>query len=469
MDTSDPNNPNPDPGGTSQAGQPPQGSNQSDHIIADVPNLPPPTVPPSASPASPWGLPETPHFATSPWETPAAAPPVSPTEPAALPQTPLPPSQPVVTSADVPTAPAAPAAETSNPFLNPQAGVNFSVPQTSFDQMQNSSTSVTPVPNPNEGLPPDPLNTAFNPISSLPENPFAQGQMSPGPDASLPAPPPGTPGTPDFTNPDPPAGVTTGFVPTQAAENSTLTTGKPGDSTSNPPIIDQKTYPSTQPGTLDLSSLQNTAGSDTSELPQSQSPSQPGSDTNPQGNSPVENAPTDLSHLIAGDEAGSQPMGNVYTPPVAADQPPGTAMPQTPSAEGGSAAPPEKHLNLTKVLLVAGIPIILIVAALSAYLILGVGKAAPEDETSLPVEQTNQDQQAPLTNPPQQIVAPSPATIPESATSNPTPTDTNIGSSPSPAASSSPTSAMEKLKARQSASPAASSSPAASASTSLPS
>ena len=220
---------------------------------------------------------------------------------------------------------------------------------------------------------------------------------------------------------------------------------------------------------MDLSSLQNTPSPETDQPPAPQQPAQPGPEANnPQGSSPVENAPTDLSHLIAGDEsAPQQPMGNVYTPPIAPDHPaPGAAgLPQTPSSEGGSAAPPEKHLNLTKVLLVAGIPIILVVAALSAYLILGVGKAAPAD-TSLPVEQPTQNQ-APLTNPPQQIVAPSPATIPEPAAISPV-------ASPSPEAalpaapeasttSSSPTSAMEKLKARQ-----ASPSPAASASTSLP-
>jgi hypothetical protein len=182
---------------------------------------------------------------------------------------------------------------------------------------------------------------------------------------------------------------------------------------------------------------------------------------------PVENAPTDLSHLIAGDETAPSQTNGVYTPPVAADQnlnmAPASATPQ--SAEG-DAPPPGKHLNLTKVLLVAGIPIILIVAALSAYLILGVGQAnpTPTDETSLPVEETQQTQ-APLTNPPAQIVAPSPVPVMEPTTDTALPAPT-VGGSPDPASSPAASLSPAMRAAQQKASPTPSGSPAASAGTS---
>jgi hypothetical protein len=213
---------------------------------------------------------------------------------------------------------------------------------------------------------------------------------------------------------------------------------------------------------LDLSALQNNPTP-----PPSEQTVQPGNPLPETG--PTENAPTDLSHLIAGDEqsTGGQQIPGVYTPPVATDQNPATSPVQTPTSEG-SEPPPGKHLNLTKVLLVAGIPVILIVAALSAYLILGVGQAKPPTQTSLPVDQTKT--QAPLTNPPQQIVAPSPALIPEpSLQVSPSPV-ASLTASPSPAASLSP--AMQAAQRKASPSPSgavtASPSPASSASTSLP-
>jgi hypothetical protein len=512
MDSNDPANPNSTPlGGVTPASDPnsvpqpqPPLPSPSDQIISDVSQTPPSmTAPPQGSTGSPWGPPETPQAPApaSPWETPAsssglgspaAAPGFTPLSDPAAPAPPAPPSEfPATTPADVPTAPAAP--EAANPFLQPQ-NTGFSVPQTSFDQMPAAPNPLPPagqpaaIPNPMANPSPDPLNTAFNPTGTPPANPFAQPQMPAGPDISgaVPAsptaaaplspwetPPPAPPGDPAASaavNASTPP--VTGFVSTPP-ENP-LNAGQPGTAeAADTTIVDQPIPATTQSGTLDLSSLQNAPASDGSQQPlQPQPPTQPpgAESNNSQGNSPVENAPTDLSHLIAGDENGAQPpMGDIYTPPVAQDRTPGAAVPQTPSTEGGSTAPPEKHLNLTKVLLVAGIPIILVVAALSAYLILGVGKSAPED-TSLPVEQTQQDQ-APLTNPPQQIVAPSPAVIPEPGTSQTQPGSQSLIApspvpSPSPEASLSP--AMRAAQQKASASPIASPSPAASASTSLP-
>lgn len=293
----------------------------------------------------------------------------------------------------------------------------------------------------------DPLNTAFAPVADQDQtNHFAPPEAPVVPPTEIPPQQPiqPSPDTPDTAapivdqpqNPIPDMGQGLPAAPTGEAPNTF------DQSTQNPQIPS-----SNQPGALDLSQLQsNTNPSPEGTTPQSGAPL-------PEMN-PVENAPTDLSHLIAGDEAHQQP-GDIYNPPVASDQTPAVdASSPQPAPEDG-VSPPGKHLNLTKVLLVAGIPIILIVAALSAYMILGIGKPQSQSgtQTSLPIEKSNQ---TPLTNPPQQIVAPLPSVVPEPQASSPglttAPESTSSGST-LPGASSSPKSAIEQLKARQSSSP----------------
>lgn len=285
----------------------------------------------------------------------------------------------------------------------------------------------------------DPLNTAFAPAPNPNEtNPFS-APPAPG---SIPETPiqPSQPQT--IPQPQNPAAETTSLNPPQSAQN-------------------QQIPSSNQPGALDLSSLQ----ANPAPAPEG-TPTQSVTSTSLPEMGSVENAPTDLSHLIAGEETSQQP-GDIYNPPVASDHNPGfnSTQPQVPSADG--APPQEKHLNLTKVLLVAGIPIILIVAALSAYIFLGVGKSSPKsttNQTSLPAIQTKSEQ-APLTNPPQQIVAPSPAVIPNpQVIASPNGPDSTSSSTILPGVTSSPTSALEQLKAKQSVAP----SPGTQTSTSLP-
>lgn len=489
MDPNNPNN-NPNPSGfiptTPPADTntpPPAPAGPTNEIIADVTQLPadaPASTP--LQPASPWGAPvatQQPTPATSPWESSAPATPANPALPPTatpLPESPWgPPAQLATTAADVPTAPAAPtppAEGASNPFLQPQSGASFSVPQTAFDQPSQGvplPSSDATVPNPMASQTSDPLNTAFSPTGSLPQNPFNQTAQTPPAPASSPW-GSSVPATPENTAPTPPP-------PAPGSE-------QPNTAPETPAMTDTTASTNSAQGTLDLSSLQNQSATNISQAQNAQTPpaDQPvappqGSDASTSQNNAPENAPTDLSHLIASDESQnsqSMPMGNVYTPPVAQDQTAGVGLPQITQPDSSSGAPPAKHLNLTKVLLVAGIPIILIVAALSAYLILGVGKSAPKD-TSLPVEQTPSTQ-APLTNPPQQIVAPSPDIIPEpgttdSAASAPPVSDPFPNSSPPPIdapAASTPGSAMDRLRARQASSPATSTAPAASDGTSLP-
>lgn len=478
----------------------------SSQILSDVTQLSPGTLPAAAAPG-PWetsaAIPQVPaanptqgNTGANPWDPPATSAMVpAQLPPTNLPQPPWPTPTPAVASpSDVPTAPIVseaavqtPDGATGNPFLQPQSGSGFDIPPAPVDQNPPAQTPLPPsetettVPNPMGNTPPDPLNTAFSPTGIPEQNPFASTQAPLDPQNLM---PPGGPSQSVSGQPAPalnPWGQPAAQVSTEASisavqgnqatdslKSPDLTASQPG-TPDNPPIHDQTIPDSSQSTPLDLSSPQNSSA--LNPVPSENQPGNPPSqatgtdsqqnETTSPGTNSVENAPTDLSHLIAGDEQSTQPMGNVYNPPVAPDKNPSVNNPQAPAAEGQT-PPPGKHLNLTKVLLVAGIPIILVVAALSAYLILGIGKSSPESSTtSLPVEQTQQDQ-APLTNPPQQIVPPSPAIIPE-----PSP-DALLPAEPSPVVSGSPTSAMEKLKARQSASPTASSSPASSASTSLP-
>lgn len=296
-----------------------------------------------------------------------------------------------------------PAPAETNPFLQPQAPLPDPLGQPPADTPPLSMPEAPTLTTPQGQLPQDPLNTAFNPAEAAPAaNPFAQPQA---PEATPMGPVPEAPSvsTPPSTN----------------DQNQDMPT-------------------SSSTGPLDLSTLQ---ANPVNPMPMgsTEQPGNPPASANPLPEvGPTENAPTDLSHLIAGDEQNPSP--GVYNPPIATDQNPYLNSTPAQTQPGEGVPPPGKHLNLTKILLVAGIPIILIVAALSAYLILGIGKPASKtNQTSLPIEQ-----QAPLTNPPQQIVAPSPVTVPN-PNMIPNPSIAPVIASPSAA----PVSALEQLKARQ--------------------
>lgn len=348
-----------------------------------------------------------------------------------------------------------------NPVSNPQPAVNpFLQPQTpGIGLPGGEQTSPEPGGSPATTMTPNFGQTSANMETAVPGSEFtAAPATAPIPDQTVtnPLQPPSIPLTQDpMSNAFPPLGGNAQTPPpleprspaTSEVPASNLTTDQPAATDpAIPPSEGGETSPSQgQQGTLDLSALKS--GSPTAENQESQ-PGNPLPDIGPQ-----ENAPTDLSHLIAGDETQHQPR-DVYTPPVAQDQNPGVSPVQTPTTTDGTIPPPGKHLNLTKVLLVAGIPIILIVAALSAYLILGIGKPASPDatnQTSLPIEQTKQ--QAPLTNPPQQIIAPSPISLPQQQVLPESSASTAVlpGVTSSPTASLSP--AMQAAQRKASPSP----------------
>ena len=478
--SSDPNNPLTAPG-LGQPAAPPADSVNAPWQVPAQPGMPQAPVtegmnqPAGAPAANPWDNPNqsvpvqnpTSDIFTAPAQPPVEAP---PSAPAAWPsstagfrtQEPQAPAAPGLTPSDQPTGfppvgQELPNPMAANPFLQPQsAGGMPENPQSGSDLGQTPAAPAQSMPALESVMPAAPVPEQA-PIESAP---LEQASMSP---TQVPAgnafPPLDTAGSTNSVQPQNPA-IPEGPTAFPAEQ--------PVGSVPQAPIpeMPSQTTPSPempgQQGTLDLSSLQSNSGSPENPLPaQPEQPVTPLPDMGPQ-----ENAPTDLSHLIAGDESHHQP-GDVYAPTVAQDQNPAVSPVQSPTATDGSTPPPGKHLNLTKVLLVAGIPIILIVAALSAYLILGIGKPAAPDttnQTSLPVEQTKQ--QAPLTNPPQQIIAPSPVSIPEPQTQGVGLTGTENSASgaalpkgsvsPSPAASLSP--AMQA--ALKKASPSPSSSPA---------
>jgi hypothetical protein len=343
------------------------------------------------------------------------------------------------------------AAPGGNPWDTP---AQPAAPTSATDPMAADPASLGSVP---QGAPPLP---GFPPAQ--PTADFGQPQPGGMPPATLPE-QPAAPGGNPWDTPAQPAAPTSATDPASpdpmanpAASNPFLQT--PPAQTATPDLNAQTPGAG---GALDLSSMQSAPGAPDPAAAQ------------PAGGSPLpeippqENAPTDLSHLIAGEDESHQKPGDVYNPPVAPDQNLPVNNVQTPApAEGGAAAPPGKHLNLTKVILIAGIPIILIVAALSAYLILGIGKTAPQEpqnQTSLPIQQAS-PAQAPLTNPPAQIVpAPSPSIAPAQATGS-----SQLAPLPSASAAASPSlSPAMQAAQRASASPAATASPAPS-SPSLP-
>lgn len=471
MDNNNPQDPN--------TGFPPPATAQpgTDQSSPGVPGMPQNTVPGFDQPQPATGT-------ANPWDAPIQ----SPSQPQTLSTTPPEGSawpssaNPGMGSAPIPMTPAGfpPAAPTQAASDFGQPGVPEMPPQSTVPALPGEPMQTAPA-----GASPDPL---ANPMAS---NPFLQGQ----PPAQTPA---NQPAATDTGFPQAPAEPA---VPEVPVETPTAPAVPPIPGLGTPQTLSAMPADQAQPqdplGTAFAAGGNPAETNPFAQSPADQAPAQTpepgaspipgapdlsvppannpapenplGTPPAPAGNAlpeipPQENAPTDLSHLIAGDEGHQQP-GDIYNPPVASDQNLPVNNVQTPAQAEGSAPPPGKHLNITKVLLIAGIPVILIVAALSAYLILGIGKASPpaqQNQTSLPIQQAS-PAQAPLTNPPAQIVPQaSPSTAPSQATgsSQLIPLPSTSASSPSPSLSP----AMQAAQ-RASASPKASASPAASSTT----
>ena len=181
--------------------------------------------------------------------------------------------------------------------------------------------------------------------------------------------------TPTFSPPTPP--ITPLDNPLQAPPQPPSIDGNTGFSWPNPQSQPQPVQPSTPPVTT-----QDLYGPSVSPPP----PPPP----------PSEAAPTDLSHLVAGN-GNEQP---IYTPPVTQ---PETLVTQPGSNEEMPNVPVENHSGgIPKWVIGLGIGILLAVLGTSAYFILGIGKQTESTPVSLPITTKQQT----LTPPPSPITAP---------------------------------------------------------------
>ncbi|OGE72450.1 hypothetical protein A3H40_04360 [Candidatus Daviesbacteria bacterium RIFCSPLOWO2_02_FULL_38_15] len=208
-----------------------------------------------------------------------------------------------------------------------------------------------------------------------------------------------TPSMPSYTDPAQTQSFTSpanqNNTPTQAA----ITTEQPNSPTppsmntspldnpwgapSQPPVIDGPTTP--QPTWMPNSS-ETIASNATINPPISPQPAQTETPL------PVDNAPTDLSHLLgnnalATNEPVSQPLAETLVVPP-------NASPEVPNL------PMEPRKGIPKWLIGVGISLLIVIAAASAYFILGIGQPSKQT-TSIPAEVAQQTiKTAPPINPP---------------------------------------------------------------------
>lgn len=174
--------------------------------------------------------------------------------------------------------------------------------------------------------------------------------------------------------------------------------------------------------------------------PETGVPLESGPSGTPEAPVPVEAAPTDLSHLV-----GSPNSAEVTTSPAPTVQPETlVVVPQSSQQDAQQVVTGSGAHGFPKLILLAGVLVVLLVAGGSAYFILGVGK--PEvATTSTPAIQP------PLTNPPRTLMpSPSEPSSPSANFGDITGGRTNVteGLSPTNGATTSGTSALEMLRQR---------------------
>lgn len=341
---------------------------------------------------------------------------------------------------------------------NPTPPSGFSWPSTPGGGLSQAQTSTTPTSDPTQNItasPPPPASLGETPQTPIQEVsldiPSSSADLSSGSGFSAPSsstidPAPTSNSHQNFgstpldlnTSPTaPPLDNLTPSIPSKPAFSGTIDGAAPSVNPLTPPETTPQEPPSPiQPITPEVFAPDN---SQTPSMPPNLSQSlglgraeQPGS-TPPSPQTPTETAPTDLSHLIS-ETPPANNHNEVYTPPIA--QPDNLVVPSNNTPE--SITTSENHFNISKILIIVGIIVILIVSGLSAYFILGIGKPAPSP-ASVPAQE-----ESTLTNPPQQIqTSPTlPSTPPATTSSNlVTPTPTPSG-----------TSAVDLLKQRQNSS-----------------
>lgn len=236
-------------------------------------------------------------------------------------------------------APIQPEPTVSNPWSNPQPSIN---PMSS----QQTSTWTPPAPSePGSITQPGPAQTSTQPVPDLPLTGLASAQFEPAPPQAGPTPPPsGAEPTPTFSPP---------------AANPTVGTSEPSSATS--PLNNPWGTPSApaQPSWMMDTQTANTPPS------------------------PTETAPTDLSHLISGNQqepAAAMPTTENLVIPTAG------VTPEVPNLSM------ETHTGIPKWLVGLGLGLLIMVLGASAYFILGIGQPSKET-TSLPATTTPQTNQ----------------------------------------------------------------------------
>lgn len=352
-----------------------------------------PTQPPiggsptSTSPASPGAAPVPTWLPSQPSPAPALSPDPSPSNPNWAP-----PVDPTTTPAWTP--PATP--EPTTPLADPAAAASPPAAP---------SSTVFPPQFSQPGIEADAIS-ATSPLSPSPQaNPNPPVETSP---AWPPSPLPNQPAQdPPLSNPSTQSAPT--FVPPMESTNAPATGGTEHLAPTIPDFLSNlNSSPSTNPTSPTSGPVPLTASDQIS--------------------SQVESQPTDLSRMTEAGQAAA-PVSPVYTPTVSN---PETAAPVAPAGipETVSGNKPK----LAKWMVIAGVLVILLLAAAGTYYFLTIGKAGqPEQNFSLPA-----NPQSPLTNPPKQITPTSPPAT---------------GSSE---ATSSGTSAFDSLKKGRQATPSAS-------------
>lgn len=344
---------------------------------------------------------------------------------------------------------------TNNPPQPNQAPYDPLAPNLSFENV----ASTQGIPNPNSATPAEPSPTPAawsNPTQ--PTTPSPDPNLPPSTNPSLPPNPweSSSSSNPIPTQANPNASL--GFPPVQNQPMSGMPSQEPTPITpphleplGSAPIVPASTFPPSDP----LANPETPQVTNPSEPPTLVNSSQPTPSPDTQNqtslNGPLDSAPTDLSHLIGNSDQAVPPdmYGNpppqTQTGPTPPPPPPDTppVNPGQPPANEATVAT-SNHFNISKLLIIVGVLVLLLVSGLSAYFFFGPGKSSSSTNSSIPIEPS----QAPLTNPPKQSSEPTPL-----ITAQPTASSSASSSFGAVQKDTSGSTALDLLKSRQSASP----------------
>lgn len=329
--------------------------------------------------------------------------------------------------------PVAPDPLTANPFSNPApisdmpspapTAIPTSTPSNPWDSVpaaiptnMSSSLPQTPASNINPwDLPTsNPMPQTSSPVNSNPWNVPA----NPDPLASIAQTPSSLPITPDPVVQDP--------IPAAPLDNPWSQPAQPAA-----PVQPIQTDPTPIESGSTPTWLPNSPAQ-APQMPQTPEATQPMPITTPTQNEP---APTDLSHLLSGNQQSDSSANN-----MSHTQSPETLVVPPTTPEASSTLPMENHKDIPKWLIGVGVGLLIIVTGASAYFILGVGQ--PPKTTSVPA--TQETTQQTIRNVAPAVVATSPAPVASQSA-----TTANFGQLEGTGTTQQATSAADLLRQRQ--------------------